>query len=232
MYSEYKKIRTILSDKLFRYFEDMVNNFGHRKPPFEMQPIITYLLNSTYIMFCGALENKLKTLKFFLALIDLNARREFFEKGNKSVYNEEALKEIYNTIEKMGVDKGKMNNKGVEEILDDLHKKYNEDIVKTIEDTLNNTELLNCCRAEFDIFNEYFRTLEKKQLKEIYENAWQKRHRIAHNLYFLYDNQFDLMKSHDDVVKKNYFVEIGIMQCIDNYIVDAIKKMFDLRIYI
>ena len=236
MFFEYNEIKKMLCKDLYNYFEDMINNFGYRKPPFEMQPISVYLLSSTYVMFCGALENKLKTLRFFFALINLEARREFFEKNSKSIYDDETFKKIYNFIKKIDADNNINfieNNEGIDSILEYLYNKYKDSIVDKIKNSLDNTELVNCCKLEFNIFYDFFNSSQSKEtLKKIYQEIWSARHRIAHNLDFLYDNQLNLMRQANNNIKSNYFIRLGILECIDQCIIDSMEKVLNSRVYL
>ena len=235
MYYEYSEIKTMLCSDLFKYFEDMTNSFGYRKPPFEMQPIAIYLFNSTYIMFCGAFENKLKTLRHLFGLISIDARRELFEKNANSVYKDDTLKKIYNIIENYKTyynEESKIENKGIEDILYDVYKKYKCITCKRIIEKLSNIELFNCCKQEIDLFLYKFCDLEKEELRKIYNKAWIERHRIAHNLDFLYDNKLSLMRKQNSIVDDNYFIRLGIMECVDNYLIDSMNEIFNTRIYI
>lgn len=227
--------KEIINTHISTYFLDIISKFGYREISIEMQPMIEYLLNTALLSMCGAFEQKVETCKYYIAGIDLLSRREFLHEVYISEYTSSNIVKIINKFRKVSDkrDKGK-------DILY-IYDEYKSDVKNFLNDNFKESKFIEYTHFEYDIFirnwlniqdvsiakdNETIKILKAEILKNIYDNLFLNRHKLAHNLISLQNIDLMFNNSEESVFyENNYFIKIALLMCFDLYLIDVMKKI-------
>ena len=207
----------------------------------ETYPLCDYIIQSIFLKMTGYQEQKMKCIAWEIATNDFDYRRKLLNNEDKlGEYSTfEAKNKIYKTIYKQ-IERFDLNFKFKDNVfIDDMKKRVKKNSFELVKEVFENTNLMVWNQNSYSQFlksriieeDQYLKdgkNLMGEKIKNEYEELYNQRNRIAHNILSYQQNlpDFNILKNEKEY-SRNYFLWFAILLLIDNIFIEMYKLYQD-----